>query len=242
MRTLAFAAAALLLGVAAPGRLVYAFDFESSQTDDADKAYGVDKMDPGGGGTFMFHNVNQHYRSPSFDAPTSRTGQIVVQVLRQESDGGLVLTVSEPTAAEGGDGPVTCVAFGDTTVVCDPSRIVAPEESALLPLLGKSFINVAQLDAARHWRTNPQGAFGTTADYTVRSNAGSVLEIDETAVRTRSGSALKTSIAAKIEYEAARELPIAVDETTVEQIRRGVISATLSTHTTLKLESNAPPK
>ena len=53
-----------LLPPAAARVLVYSYVYESGKSADAEKAYGVDKMDPGGGGTFMFHNVNQHYLLP----------------------------------------------------------------------------------------------------------------------------------------------------------------------------------
>ena len=221
--------------------LVYSYVYESGKSADAEKAYGVDKMDPGGGGTFMFHNVNQHYRSPSFAASVDRHGTIAVEVMREESDGGLVLRVSEPAPQNpsGGDASgATCVAFGDTTVVCDPNRAVSPEAAALLELLGKNFVDAARIDAARHWRVVTAGGYATTADFTIEGSAGTKLAIAEQAVREQPGSQEKIEVTASIVYDAARSLPLSIDESTVERSARGdVVSETISSHTTLTLAS-----
>ena len=220
----------------APHSLVYAYTYEVARTDDADHAHGVNKMDPGGGGTFLFHNVNQHYIAPSFDQPQSRSGTIAVEIVREESDGGLILKVRETPSVAGEVDPVTCVAFGDTTVVCDPNADVGPEVVALLGVLGKNFVDASRLDARGHWRVDPQGAGGTTADYTILHNAGGLLDINESAVRPTPGASESTKIAARIEYDTARALPTQVDQTTVRQTRRGAIAVTVSSHTTLKLQ------
>jgi hypothetical protein len=239
MRFLALAVGLFGLLAATPPRdLVYAYTFESDRADEADKAYGVDKMDPGGGGTFIFHNVNQHFIAPGFDGPQSRSGRIDVRLLREESDGGIVVSVSESPATA--NGPLTCVAFGDTTVVCDPSRPVPPEVSTLVATLGQGFVDAARLDAARHWHVAPEGTYGTAADYAIVRSTGNVLEISENGVRTQSASPLTTTIGAKIEYDSARSIPITLDATTVEHAYRGAISETISTHVMLTLEADAP--
>ena len=49
-----------LLGItAAPRQLVYAYTYQSSRIDDADHGHGVDKMDPGGGGTFYARSIKE---------------------------------------------------------------------------------------------------------------------------------------------------------------------------------------
>jgi hypothetical protein len=243
MRVLTLAAALLaFVAATAPRELVYTYSFETGRTDNADKAYGVDKMDPGGGGTFLFRNVNQHYRPPSFDGPHSRSGTIAVRVEREQPGGGLVLAVREVPAPAATADPVTCVAFGDTTVVCDPSRDVTPEVSTLLSALGTGFVDASRLDAARHWRIDPHAAYGTIEDFSIVHSEGTMFEIDETGIRTQSGSPLKTTIGAKIEYDMARSIPISLDASTLEQTRRGAVSETISTHTTLKLQSDTTPK
>jgi hypothetical protein len=235
------AACLALLPVPAARVFVYSYAYESGKSADIEKAYGLDKMDPGGGGTFMFHNVNQHYRSPSFAASEARHGTIAVEVVREESDGGLVLRVSEPAPPNplGGDASgATCVAFGDTTVVCDPNRTISPETVALLGLLGKDFVDASRVDAARHWRVTTAGGYATTADFTIERSSGTKLAIVERAVRERPGSSEKVDVTASIVYDETRSVPLSVDEATVERTSRGdVVSETVSSHVTLTLVS-----
>ena len=229
---------ALLAASPPPHVLVYSYTYESGRSADAEKAYGVDKMDPGSGGTFMFHNVNQHYRSPTFDAAEERHGTIAVEIVRPESDGGLVLRVSESGAATGGatGAAATCVAFGDTTVVCDPTKTISPEAAALLTLLGANFVDASRLDASRHWHVSTAGSYGTAADFTIERTSGTTLDISETGVAALPGTSGKAEVAAAIVYDAARSLPLSVDEFTVQRPQRGgVVSETISSHTILTL-------
>lgn len=225
----------LFAATSSPRVLIYSYAYATSETNEAPQAYGLDKMDPGGGGTFIFRNVNQHYRSPSFDGATTRKGTIGVQVERVESDGGAVLTVNEPaTAAPPGD-VVTCVAFADTTVVCDPNHAVSPEALALLRFLGPHFVDATRLDANRHWHTVSQGIYATTDDFAIQRTDGTKLEIAEAAIHSQAGNPRKIELAARIDYDIARSLPLTVDESTVEHEQRGVIAQTATTHVMLTL-------
>ncbi len=230
---------ALLPGPAARV-LRYSYTYETGSSASTEKAYGVDKMDPGSGGTFMFHNVNQHYLAPSLDSTQSRRGTLTVDVVREEADGGIVLRVSEgpPGTASGGPGPgVTCVAFGDTTVICDPTQTVSPEAIALLGLLGKNFVDASRLDTLRHWHVVASGSYAGSADFTiVRSDAGT-LAISERGVRAQTGPSEKTEVSAAISYDTMRLLPVSVDEFAIVRVARGgVVSETVSSHVTLTLE------
>ncbi len=224
-----------MLATATPRELVYSYTVETSQTDQGDTAYGVDKMDPGGGGTFYFPNNAHDYRPPPpGGGEQRRSGKIVIDVVREQVDGGLVLHVTEDDAA--GD-PVTCVAFGDTTVVCDPNRQISPEVPTLAALLGAGFVDPSRLDNARHWHIEPTTGYGTTADYTIVGKMGTLLDIKENAMRTEANSTAKTTIAAAIQYDVARSLPTLLQQSSIEIDHRGSVSETISTQTTLKLES-----
>lgn len=229
-------ALALLAATSRPRVVVYSYAYATNETSEAPEAYGVDKMDPGGGGTFMFRNVNQHYRSPSFDGAAVRKGTIGVQILHADSNGGLVLSVSEPAATSMAlADTTTCVVFADTTVVCDPSRTVSPEALTLLRFLGPNFMDASRLDSNRHWHAVSQGNYATTADYTIGRMDGTKFEINEAAIHALPGRAEKTELAATIDYDAARSLPLAVDESTVEHDQRGVVAQTTTTHVVLTL-------
>ena len=229
----------LLLAAGTPRVLVYSFTYESAQTYDGDKAYGLDKMDPQGGGTFMFHNVNQHYRSPDFDAPQQRSGTLSIAIVGTESDVGRVVRVNEPasTVADAA-GATTCVAFADTTLVCDPNHPISPEADAVLALMGPDFVDGSRMDALRHWHTAPVGT-STEADFRVVRTDGNVVDVLENALRSKPGSPLKAGINVAIVYDSARSLPLTVDQSTVEHVQRGVVAVTITTHAVLKLQDAA---
>ena len=236
-----FAGAAMIACLGAGGasdRFVYAFTYQSSHTYNAQHAYGVDKMDPGGGGTFYFHNVNQHFIAPSANDPQPRAGTIAVDVVGAQSDGGLIVRVSETPAAVPGERPATCVTYGDTTVVCDPDDPLGPEAGVLLRLFGKGFVDAGRLDAQRHWNISNVGAPGETDDYRIAGVTGGSLEILENGTIPANGTSGKTTVNAKIEYDGARSLPSSVFRSTVEHSRRGAVDETISTQTTLELESS----
>jgi hypothetical protein len=234
MYALALAASLLWVAAATPREFVYSYTVERSQTDQGDTAHGVDKMDPGGGGTFYFHNNARDYRPPpAGGGEQRRSGKIVIDIVREQADGGLVLHVTEDDAA---GGPITCVTFGDTTVVCDPNRQISPEVPALAALLGAGFVDPSRLDNARHWHVEPATGY-ENADYTIVGKTGSLLDIKENATRTEANSAAKTTIAAAIEYDMARSLPTSLQQSSIETDHRGSVNETISTQTTLKLES-----
>ena len=136
-------------------------------------------------------------------------------------------------------GPITCVAFGDTTVVCDPNRQIAPEVPALAALLGAGFVDPSRLDNARHWHIEPSTGYGTTADYTIVGKTGTLLDIKENATRTEANSAAKTTIAAAIQYDMARSLPTSFQQSSIETDHRGSVNETISTQTDAKLRERA---
>jgi hypothetical protein len=226
-----------LVATEAPRELVYSYATQTTRSDDGDHAYGLNKMDPQGGGTFHVRNINADYRPPAALTGTQgqRTGTISVAVIREQPDGGLILHVRDG-AAVAADDPITCVAFADTTVVCDPNRDTGPVIPALIAVFGKGFVDPARLDDARHWHIAAQGADGTTADYTIVRSDGARLDITETGVLTEENGHVKTTIDAKIVYDAARSLPASLDRTTVQRSRHGAITETVSTHTTLELQ------
>lgn len=217
--------------------LIYAYAYQRDTSSDVAKAYGLDKMDPGGGGTFVFHNVNQHYRSPSFSRPQARTGRIALQVVRREGDGGLVLRIAEPFVGPNVPAEAqTCVVFADTTFVCDPSRSLSPEAATLLHFLGRGFVDAARLDARRHWHVAPQGDDATPADYTVAGVQGSTLKIVGSAIESARGEPGKTLVSDTIEYDTARALPLSVEELTQRRATGGVVAEIVNTQTTLQLQ------
>ena len=58
----------------------------------------------------------------SFQGGISDRGTISVDVQRRQSDGGLVVDISEQAVERRSAPAATCVAYGDLTVVCDPNK------------------------------------------------------------------------------------------------------------------------
>jgi len=129
---LAFAAAAVVARADTPLRhLIYSFTYESSQ-------HGAVPNEPGSTG-------NRTYNGKLDDQ-----GTMTVDVLREAADRGLVVVVSEQGQNTRRSAPATCAVYGNTTVVCDPSKPVNADAFTLLRFLGANLFDQGQLDAKQH--------------------------------------------------------------------------------------------
>ena len=63
-----------------------------------------------------------------FSGGAQDRGTISVNVIREQSDRGLVISVSEQAQGQRSALPVTCVVFGNTNMLCDPNGKVNAEE------------------------------------------------------------------------------------------------------------------
>jgi len=154
-------------------------------------------------------------------AATSDRGQIVVDVMRAQPDGGLIVSVSEQAHDKRSALPATCVVYGNTNMVCDTSKQINTEELALLRTLGTNFVDPAQIDAKNHWRVDQSGATSSDiADYSIASTNGSVMKIDSLRVLKESGAQGFTSTTnGAITYDAVHLVPTNLVED--EIVRQG---------------------
>lgn len=168
-------------------------------------------------------------------------GTISVDVMRQQADGGLVVSISEQAIVNRSAAPSTCVVYGDLTVVCDPNKKINEEELALLRLLGSSFVDPSALDAKRHWQRVQTGASSTsTSDFTIAKNADGIMTIDEQRVEKSTGARPFTSdITGTVVYDFNRALPTAVTEATTMRSEQGEQYQTVQQETTLQLQSDS---
>lgn len=218
--------------------VVYAFRSQSVRVGRGDKAYGLDKMDPGGGGTFLFHNVNQHYIAAPPDESPQRSGTIAVTIERRQDDGALVVSVGQSPSPDGKAAPFQCAVFADTSLICDPQRTLAPESEALLRLLSPGFAAPARDE--HQWNVTRADGSGSL-QFTAKRGRGN-LTIGESGVLS-GPKAWQTNVAATIDYDPARALPTTVRQSTVAQRHRGVVDETVSTDTTITLiESSTPTR
>jgi hypothetical protein len=176
----------------------------------------------------------------SFNASNSDKGSITVDVLREQpNDHGLVVTVSERAQDTRSANSATCVVFGNTDVICDPSAKINYEELTLLRFLGANFVDPGQIDAKQHWKVGESnGAYSISADYTIAKNVNGALTISED--RTVRPTKSETStIDATIGYDFNRQIPTSITEYAIERSEVGEQYVTIKTETVLSLESDS---
>ena len=135
LATLAIAALVGVTGVPAPApsplrHLVYTFTWGTSNSTEVHVS-GLSNGSPVS--AYTPNQVGNPTGISSFDASNSDKGSITVDVLREQpNDHGLVVTVSERAQDTRSANAATCVVFGNTDVVCDPSAKINYEELTLL--------------------------------------------------------------------------------------------------------------
>jgi hypothetical protein len=219
----AFAAAAARADAPPLRHLVYSFTYESSQS-------GSVPNEPGSSG-------NRTYTGKLDD-----TGTMTVDILREAPDHGLVVVVAEQGQNSRRAQAATCAVYGNTTVVCDQTKPVNPEELTLLRFLGVNFVDPNAVDEKQHWRVSDRkGGTTMTADYTIKSNDSGVLKIEETRhVESTSQGSITVDTQTKLDYNAPRLLPTAIDEYATEEQHSGVMGVSTTTYqTTFKLVSDS---
>jgi hypothetical protein len=207
--------------------LVYSFTYESRQ-------HGSVPNDPGTSGA---HNYN---------GKLDDMGAMTVDVLREAPDRGLVVVISEQGENTRRAAAATCAVYGNTTVVCDPTKPMNAEEFTLLRFLGANFFDPNALDAKEHWSVGQRTATNSmSADYTVRSDANGIMKIDESRhVEESSEGSITVDTQTTIDYNRNRLLPTAIDEYAIERQHSGVLgnsTTTYQTTFTLVTDSMAKP-
>ena len=243
-RLAAFTCTALLLvpslarADAPATQYVYNFTYSANQdisARDSGATQGVSQDNVSGGGNGMSH----------YGGTLNDKGTMTVDVMGKQPDGGLIVNISEQGENTRRAPAATCVTYGNTRVICDPNKTVYTEEYTLLRFLGPNFVDPNQLDAKKHWQTSQPGSGETvTADYTINSNSGGIMQIGETRTsKPTNGAQTTLQIEAKITYDYGRSLPTAIDEYVQQRSENGVTGTSKTTYqTTLALASSTPAK
>ncbi len=176
----------------------------------------------------------------SFSASNSDKGSITVDVLREQpNDHGLVVTVSEQAQDTRSAVPATCVVFGNTDVICDPSAKINYEELTLLRFLGANFVDPGQIDAKLHWKVGESnGSYSVSADYTIAKNVNGALTISEDRI-VRPTKAETSTIDSTIGYDFNRQIPTTITEYAIERSEVGEQYVTIKTETVLNLQADS---
>ncbi len=174
-------------------------------------------MDVGNGGIDWFQVDCKGGFGYKIDATGQpQRGSIRIDMIAKQSDGGLVVQVTE-TPGQRASAAATCVVFPTTGLVCDPSKTISAEEITLLRFLAPGIVDPKQ--DPRHWQMHdggPQASF--TATYSVLENAGGLVTIGEQ--RSAKGEAGPNSTdesKATFTYDIARAVPTAIDDSVVQR-------------------------
>lgn len=171
------------------------------------------------------------------------TGTMTVDIFGTRPDGGLVVRISEQGRDVRRAPPATCEVYGNTNVLCDPSKTVYTEEYTLLRFLGANFVDPNQIGLNKTWTIGPSTSQGQTvqASYEISNSNNGTLQIGETRKIVLSGSGkLETDIQTKIGYDFKRTLPTQVNEYATQRTDAGIDGTSTTTYqTTLSLLSDS---
>jgi hypothetical protein len=223
----------LALGATAPAKplrhLVYAFTWGTNTDLQMQNSGMTENGGTTGSGT------------SDFSGETQDRGTITVDVMREQTDRGLVISVSEQAQGQRSALATTCVVFGNTNVVCDPNGKVNAEEVAVVRLLRPAFVDPTQLDAKQHWHVSQDAPdFTTVSDFVIAQNAAGVMKIIETRTVKGTGARPYTrSVSATIGYDFNRTIPTSINEDTIERSEGVNQYRVVKSQTTLQLESDS---
>ena len=171
----------------------------------------------------------------------SDRGTITVVVKSLAKDGGLVVSISEKARGTRNAEPATCVAYHDSSVLCDPQKKVTEEEYALLRFIGKDFIDATQIDAKGNWSTTSRGTTNVTNAFHIESAKNGLLSLTETRTISQKGvNAFTTTIDGKITYNVLRTVPDSIFEQAITRSDNGMNgNKTMNTQIQLNLKSDS---
>jgi hypothetical protein len=220
--------------------LVYSFAYGSQQNiSSRDQEMGAAPQSAAGVNGGMTSGIS-HYQGSLGDK-----GTMTVDVIGEQPDKGLVVSISEQGENTRRAPPATCVVYGNTSVICDPNKTVNPEEYALLRFLASNFVDPNQLDAKQHWSvTQSSGELNVRADYTIDTNANGLMTISETrTIAQGSPRSTTTNVQTKIGYDFNRIVPTSVDEYVTQRTDAGARGTSTTIYqTTLRLVSDSTAK
>ncbi|MGC2633346.1 MAG: hypothetical protein WA215_03930 [Candidatus Cybelea sp.] len=233
--------------------LIYNFTYSASQNinakDSSNPAEDYGAPSTGGGKNPSTGGGNSPSNPGSgtshYETGLNDKGTMTVGVLGKQSDGGLIVSISEDGQQTRRAPAATCVVYGNTHVICDPNKTVYTEEYTLLRFLGQNFVDPTNIDAKRHWQVvQDSPSMKVTADYVIGPTTTSDVQISETRkIVTPGQSNVTTDVESKIGYDMSRIVPTTVQEYVTQRQDRGVSGmATTIYQTTLQLVSDTMAK
>lgn len=213
-------------------RLVYSFTYGSQNNvtarDSANQAEQLGEQNSGMANTYS--------------AALGDRGTMTVDVLREQPDKGLVVTIAEHADKTRSAPKAMCVVYGNTNVLCDPNKTVNPEEYTLLRFLASNFVDPTHIDDKGNWAVDAtSGGMTLKADYHIVSNDNGVMTIDETRNISRANQTnVSTNVQTKIGYNFPKQIPTSIAEYVTQRQDQGVGGTSDTIYqTTLKLASDS---
>lgn len=145
-------------------------------------------------------------------------GTITADVLSVQPDSGLVVRVSERAHEQRSSAPTLCVVYGTGSTICDQTHgELNQEEMALLRLLGRGFINPAEIDAHKHWEYSSSAAQANEkSDYTITKTDGNVLDVAYQRQLNVAGTRpFNSATDGTLAYNQMLNVPLSVNEDTI---------------------------
>src|SRR5581483_6881282 len=170
-----------------------------------------------------------------FGGTLTDKGTMAVEIEGRQADGGVIVSITEQGQNVRRAPPATCVVYGNTNVLCDPSKTVYTEEYTLLRFLGANFVDPNQIGLNKRWTIGPSTSQGQTvqAAYSIAGNDNGNMKIDETRKVVLIGSGkLETDIESKIGYDYNRTVPTSVDEYATQRTDSGLNGTSTTTYQT----------
>jgi len=163
-------------------------------------------------------------------------GTVTVDITGVQSDGGLIVSVSEAARDTRSAAPVTCAVYGDTRVICEPDQKVNEEEFSVLRFMGRQFLDPSKLDNHEHWHlASDSSGFSMTSDFTVNGGTSAAQNISETTVYKSSGSEpFTTTTDGKLVYDVDKTIPLYISQDSTSRQTRGMGMDNLQ-HTQIEL-------
>ena len=173
----------------------------------------------------------KHYGAGSQDQ-----GTVTIDVTGVQTDGGLIVSVSEAARDTRSAAAVTCAVYGDTRVICEPDKKVNEEEFAVLRFMGRQFLDPNKLDDHQHWHiASDSGGYSVASDFTVNGGTSAAQKISETTTFKSSGSSpFTTSTDGKLIYDVDKTIPLYVSQDSTERQSQGMGMDNLQ-HTQIEL-------
>lgn len=173
----------------------------------------------------------------------SDEGTIVVDIVAESADGGLVVKVSEQARNGRTAEPALCAIYSwNLSAICNSEAKIYDEEGAIVRLVGRNFIASGMDAVSSHWLVPGTMTNGSESNaFTVMSNHDGVLNITEDRITKVGGpDSYDATTSGTIRYNNVLTLPVGLHELAIRRNGSdGSGQTTIHTYIDLTLASDS---